>query len=140
MAGKLLFVVLRGFLLRGFWKVQGFRFSVGKALQNSPVTQVRCKSASWWPLLSRRALTCPGRFPTGKGKPCTFKNPLSENPLGATNIKLAAQDGRKMAGHVPGHFDILPSGHFTSQSRFRPHSQSGYVSNGGSLVRPPLCG
>ena len=61
-------------------------FEGAKALRNPPSHTGQCKSASWWPLLSRRALTCergiPGRFSTGKEKTLYLpKSPLAKFPL-----------------------------------------------------------
>ena len=69
-------------ILEGTW----FSLFRRESVPELPSHTGQCKSASWWPLLSRRALTCergiPGRFPTGKGKtPVTSKIPLAKIPL-----------------------------------------------------------
>ena len=83
-------IALRGFSLRGFWKIQGFPFSGGKVPQNSPLTQI-IASLPAGSLYSEDALgLAKGEFqvafPPEKGNPCTYQNPPSENTPSATNV------------------------------------------------------
>ena len=107
----------KGTFAEGFWKVQGFPFSSGKAPQNSPVTQVSASLLAGG-LYSADALSLVkgefrGAFPPEKGTPCTFQNPPSENLLRATRQSDAVlccwpKSSSQRTSHVPQIRDVWP--------------------------------